>query len=205
MTINWIDVAQQLQTISQAGLTYCKNEYDLERYKELKEIVKNIISNYAKKDFNTIVTFIDNEKGYLTPKVDIRAVVFENHKILMVQEKIDQKWSLPGGWADVGHSPFQNAAKEVYEEAGINVKPVKLFAVYDKNMHNHPRDYHHVYKLFILCSYLSGDNRPGLETIDVKYFGKDELPDLSLQRNTREQILKMFEFKDNPEKEAECD
>ena len=82
---------------------------------------------------------------------------------------------------------------------------MKLLSVYDKSMHNHPRDYHHVYKFFIFCIYVSGEHNPGLETLDVKYFGKDELPDLSIQRNTREQILKMFDFKDNPEKQVECD
>ena len=148
MNKNWMDIARRIQSIAQSGMTYCENEFDLERYRELKEIAKSIISEHTNTDFDRVAGFLDMETGYLTPKVDIRVVVFQDEKILMVKEKIDGKWSLPGGWADVGLSPFEIAEKEVQEEAGVIVKAERLLAVYDKNKHNHPPDYHHIYKLF---------------------------------------------------------
>ena len=205
MSINWINITQRLQAISQAGLAYCKNEFDEERYLELKKICAEIISNYTNQDFNTITDLLDVEEGYLTPKTDIRAVVFRENKILMVKEKIDDKWSLPGGWADVGFSPFEIAEKEVYEEAGIQVRPLRLLAIFDKNKHAHPPHYHYVYKVFILCEYIKGDIKPGTETSDVAYYGLNEIPDLSEPRITYEQIKTMFGFLEDPDKNALCD
>lgn len=205
MNKNWVDIALRLQSIAQAGLTFCENDYDKERYEELKSISKDIISNNSNEEFNIVASFLDQEKGYLTPKVDVRAVVFDKDKILMVKEKVDNKWTLPGGWCDVTYSPFQMAVKEVKEESGLDVKALRLLAVYDKNMHDHPKDYHHIYKLFILCEIIGGNCAPGIETLDADFFTLQNIPELSTPRITLKQIKDMYSFLEDPEKQALCD
>lgn len=146
-----------------------------------------------------------SEEGYQTPKVDIRSVVFRDGKILMVRESTDNLWTLPGGWADVNYSPFEVAAKETSEEAGIDVSPVRLLAVFDKMKHSHPPDMYHVYKLFILCKDSGQDLKPGIETTDAAWFDRENIPPLSALRITKDQIETMFEFFDHPEKDVLCD
>jgi ADP-ribose pyrophosphatase YjhB (NUDIX family) len=128
--------------------------------------------------------------------------VFKENQILMVQEKIDGCWSLPGGWADIGYSAKEVVVKEVREEAGIEVKPLQLLAVWDKKHHPHPPSPYYTYKMFILCEIVSGEIAKGMETLDVRFFGQHELPELSVERNTQSQIQSMFEFLKNPAKEV---
>ncbi|MGD2035264.1 MAG: NUDIX hydrolase [Bacteroidales bacterium] len=205
MSFKWLDIAKELQSIAQAGLEYTTNPYDVERYMQLRELSVKIIHEYSHVPMQKIYELFASEKGYQTPKVDIRGVVFRKEKILMVKEKIDGNWSLPGGWADVGFSPFETAAKEIREEAGIIVEPAKLLAVFDKTKHNHPPDAYHVYKLFIECKDTGGAVKPGIETSDAGWFGRDEIPLLSEPRITIEQIRIMFNFYDHPGQPVLCD
>ena len=146
-----------------------------------------------------------SETGYQTPKVDVRGVVFQNGRILMVKETIDGLWALPGGWADVGFTPKEVVAKEVWEETGFRVNPIRLLAVMDKNKHPHPPDLYHSYKLFILCEITGGEKNTSIETSDVEFFDRNNLPPLSEPRNTHSQIQTMFAFYDDPAKELICD
>ncbi len=205
MSFDWLNIAQRLQSIAQAGLTYGADKYDLERYQMIRDISIEIMQNYTDAPLEKIVSLFANETGYQTPKVDVRGVVFRNNKLLMVQEGVDSNWTLPGGWAEVSYSPFENAAKEVWEEAGLKVKPTRLLAVFDKMKHPHPPDAYHVYKLFILCEDLGGEIKPGMETLDVKWMARDERFPLSELRIIQEQIDTMFEYLDNPEKDVMCD
>ena len=201
----WLEVAQKLQSLAQAGLTYSKNEYDLERYEQLRTLGIEIVAKQTEIDESIIRTAFNEQSGYPTPKVDIRAVIFRNGKILLVKEKADGNWSIPGGWADIGLSPFEVARKEVKEESGLNVIPIRLLAVHDKLKHNHPADIFHAYKLFILCFEKGGTLAAGMETLDAQFFEIDNLPPLSMERNTPEQIALMFEYYKNPEKPTTCD
>jgi ADP-ribose pyrophosphatase YjhB (NUDIX family) len=201
----WLELAKQLQAIAQSGLEYSSNIYDIERYKQVRKLSIEIMHAFTGKPMARLLNIFASEKGYQTPKVDVRGVVFRNDKILLVQEKIDERWSVPGGWADIGLTPFEVAMKEVYEEAGLEVLPVRLLAVFDKKCHRHPPDMYHVYKLFILCEELGGTIKGGSETSEVNFFGLDELPPLSEPRITEEQIKMMFEFKNSPQKSALCD
>ncbi|MGQ3480327.1 NUDIX domain-containing protein [Paenibacillus sp. TY11] len=141
-----------------------------------------------------------SEKGYATPKVDIRGVVFKENKILLVREKADQAWALPGGWADISYSPSEVAVKEIEEESGYIVTPKRLLAVMDKKFHHHPPEPYHVYKFFIECELTGGEAKSGLETLEVGFFNRNDIPLLSLERNTPEQIQTMFQFLDYPNK-----
>jgi len=205
MNYDWLLLAKKLQSIAQAGLTYSENPFDINRYEQLQQITAEILQYYTGQEMDKITDLIRSEKGYLTPKVDIRGVVFKGNGILMVRERIDDLWSVPGGWADVGLTPFEVAEKEVHEEAGLKVKAIRLLAVLDKKCHDHPPDLYHIYKLFILCNETGGNLKGGLETSDAGYFQKDHLPPLSKNRITKEQIDMLFNFRKNPSMEAICD
>lgn len=205
MSYYWLDIAKKLQAMAQSGLAYCKDQYDIERYEELRTLSAEIMAKYADIELDKVKDLFCNETGYQTPKVDIRGVVFQENKILMVREKLDGAWALPGGWADIGLTPGEIAVKEICEEAGLVVKPTKLLAVLDKKRHPHPPSPYHVYKMFILCEAIGGTLGAGLETSEVGYFGIEELPELSVERNTESQIKMMFEFLKNPHKEVVLD
>lgn len=192
--LKWLEWAKQIQAISQSGLTYCKDIYDIERYEQLRSLSLEILREYTDLDEMKIRSLFANESGYATPKVDIRGVIFREDRILLVREKEDGAWALPGGWADIGLSPSEIVVKEVKEESGFIVSPVRLLALLDKNKHNHPQSPYHVYKLFILCEITGGEAVQGMETSEVEFFAKDQLPNLSEGRNTYEQINMMFDL-----------
>ncbi|MFD0692704.1 NUDIX hydrolase [Paenibacillus sp. GCM10027628] len=193
MNIPWLDWAKQIQAISQAGLEYGKDGYDLERYEALRSISVEMMSYFTETPVDKVRELFAGESGYATPKVDIRAVVLHEDQMLLVRERADGAWSLPGGWADIGLSPSEVAVKETKEEAGYDVRPVRLLAVLDKKRHAHPPSPNHVYKIFILCELVGGEALDaGLETNGVGFFSESELPPLSLERNTADQLRRMF-------------
>ncbi|MGI8386908.1 NUDIX hydrolase [Robertmurraya sp. P23] len=194
MEPKWLEWAKQLQSIAQAGLTYSKDVYDIERFEMIRDLSVEILSCYTDVSMTKIKDLFANETGYATPKVDIRAVVFRENKILMVKEKNDGAWSLPGGWGDIGFTPSEVVVKEVQEESGFDVRPLRLIAVLDKKCHPHPPAPYHVYKMFIQCEIIGGKAKEGMETSEVAFFAEDELPPLSIERNTESQIRMAFEY-----------
>lgn len=198
MDLKWLEWAKQLQSIAQTGLTYSKDVFDLERFEAIREMSVEMLAFHTDEEKTMIRDLFANEIGYATPKVDIRAVVFRENKILLVKEKSDGKWALPGGWGDVGLSPSEVAIKEVKEESGFEVAAVKLLGVLDKKNHSHPPSAYHVYKLFIRCEIVGGQAEDGVETSAVQFFSEDELPSLSVARNTESQIRWAFKHLKNP-------
>lgn len=205
MAFDWLNIAKEIQSIAQAGLTYSENKYDLDRYEQLRSLSVRILETYSGEPAERVRNLFASEKGYQTPKVDVRGVVFREGRILMVREANDGLWTLPGGWADVNYSPFEIAQKEILEEAGIHTIPRRLLAVFDKMKHPHPPDIYHVYKLFVRCDDSGQPTQPGLETTDTAWVERNNIPELSPLRITREQVLTMFEYLDHPEKETLCD
>ncbi|WP_432361933.1 NUDIX hydrolase [Sporosarcina sp. UB5] len=202
MSTQWLDWAKRIQALSQSGLAFSKDMYDIERYEELRNISAEILAEYTDLEVNKIKDLFTNETGYQTPKVDVRGVVFKDGKILMVKENLDDKWALPGGFCDIGLSPSENVVKEIKEESGFDVIPVKLIALLDKNKHHHPPEPYHYYKIFILCEIIGGKPAAGPETNQVEFFSEHNLPPLSTNRNTESQIKAMFEFLRDPKREA---
>lgn len=191
-----LELAKRIQAIAENGQHYALSDFDLDRYRDLEGIANELISLLAGKPVPAIEMAIREKVGYRTPKVDVRAVVFnEKDEILMVKEQIDGKWSLPGGWADVGYTPAEVAVKETFEEAGITVQPVKILGVFDKKCHDHPPDLYYVYKIFIECRMLNDRINPGYETSAAAFYPMGNLPELSGPRNTRKQIELMFSFR----------
>ncbi len=188
----WLDWAVELQFIGQAGLTYSKDPFDLERFQRIREIAAEMMSAKSGLPMETVKELFCNETGFQTPKLDTRAAIIEDDKILLVKEK-DEKWSLPGGWVDVNQSIRSNTEKEVKEEAGLDVVAERIVALHDRNQHNQPPYAYGICKVFVLCRKLGGKFVPNTETIESGYFSMDELPELSAAKNTAEQIRLCFE------------
>ncbi|MGM0240700.1 NUDIX hydrolase [Enterococcus sp. AZ103] len=194
MTARWLDWAQKLQAIAQAGLTYSKDKYDIERFQAIREISIDMMTQQTDLEQSKMKNLFANESGYATPKIDIRAVIFRDNKLLMVKEETDESWALPGGWEDIGLSPSEVALKEVKEESGYEVRATKFLALMDKNKHAHPESAYYVYKAYIQCEIIGGEPVAGMETLAVGFFDEAHLPTLSTERNTEEQIKTIFEY-----------
>lgn len=205
MSYKWLEWAKKIQAISQSGLSFSGDVYDMERYEELRKISAEIMEQYTDLEMEKVTELFTNETGYQTPKVDVRGAVFIHDRILMVREKADNKWSLPGGFCDIGLSPSENVMKEIKEESGYDVLVKKLVALIDMNKHAHPPQPYHYYKIFIQCELAGGQAKTGIETKDVRFFPENNLPTLSTGRNTEEQIKMLFEFLRNPDKESIVD
>ena len=188
----WIDLIIELQSLAQAGLTYGKDIYDKERYERIREISAEMMSDLTELPLEKTKGLFCNEIGYQTPKIDTRAVIFKEGKILLVQEN-DGTWSLPGGWCDVNVSVAENTIKEVKEESGLDVIAEKIIAVQDRAKHNLPKYAYGICKIFLLCSVIGGRFEENIETIGFDYFTEDNLPTLADAKNTKEQIQMCFE------------
>ena len=194
--IIWLDWAKELQSIAQNGLAYTKDVFDKERYTRLRDISADIISRYSSIPTEKVTNLFCNESGFQTPKIDTRAVIFKDDKILLVKEN-DGRWSLPGEWCDFDQTIKTNTEKEVLEEAGLKVRATKIIAIQDRNKHNTPVYAYNICKFFVLCEIIGGKFKKNIETTDSAYFSKDELPILSEDKNTKEQIEMCFIAKNN--------
>ena len=190
--------ATNLQSIAQAGLHYGKDVFDRERYEQVRKIAGEMMQAKTGLSKEQIKTLFLGDEGYQTPKIETRAAIFKDAKILLVRERMAQEWSLPGGWNDYDQTTAQNCVKEAKEESGRIVKPVKLIAVQDRNHHNKPILATNVTKIFYLCKENSGEFVSNDETDACDYFALDNLPKLSLDRNTKEQIEMCFKVSKNP-------
>ena len=205
MEPNWLTWARKLQAIGQNGLAYSKDPFDIERFEELRELALEILQNYTDSDLPRIRDLFAGEHGHATPKVDVRGVVFNEDAILLVRERADGKWTLPGGWVDVNESPSESVVREVCEESGYQAKALKLLACYDRNRHPHPPHPYHVYKLFFHCEILGGSPSTSYETDGVDFFKQDAIPELSTGRVTSAQIDRFFEFLRSPDLPTDFD
>ena len=188
----WLSWAVELQSLAQAGLTYGKDPYDLERYTRIREIAAEMAAHMADLPLETVKTIFCNEAGYQTPKIDTRAAIFQDGKILLVREN-NGKWSLPGGWCDVNVSVGENTVKEVREEAGLHVTADRIIAVQDRAKHNLPLYAYGICKIFVQCTVVGGQFEENLETTGSCYFSLEDLPELSTEKNTEAQIRMCFE------------
>lgn len=188
----WLQWAIELQSLAQAGLTYGKDVYDRERYERIREISAEILSHMSDVPTDTVKDLFCNEKGYQTPKLDTRAAIFQDEKILLVREN-DGKWSLPGGWCDVNRSVGENTVKEVKEEAGLDVVAKSIIAVQDRSKHNLPIYAYGICKIFVLCTLVGGSFHENLETTGFDYFAESNLPELAIAKNNAEQIKMCFD------------
>lgn len=187
----WLQWAVELQALAQAGLHYSKDKFDIERFERIREISAEMVQYKTEIPMDKVKEIFCCETGYQTPKLDTRAAIFKDGKILLVKEN-SGKWSLPGGWVDVDLSVKENTIKEVKEEAGLDVTADRVIAIQDREKHNLPVYAYKVCKVFVLCTVIGGEFQPNIETIDSRYFGLDELPELAEEKNNTEQIEMCF-------------
>lgn len=205
MSLFWLECAKKLEAIAKTGLFYSSNPYDKERFEQIAAISNELIGHYAGLKPSEVDNFYNSENGYITPKVDIRSVIFKDDMILMVKEKSDGKWTVPGGWADIGFTPYEIAVKETLEESGLKVKPVRVLAIMDKKCHAHPPSPFYTYKIFILCEIIGGRLKASIETTEAKFFSLTDLPELSEERITSDQLNIIVERFYNPEVLIYCE
>ncbi|MGO4938292.1 NUDIX hydrolase [Fundicoccus sp. Sow4_H7] len=191
--------------MAQASLAYSKDVYDLERFEMIHDLSIDIMNRYTEVNPKVIRDLFASDTGYATPKVDVRGVVFKDQKLLFVKEKIDGLWSLPGGWADVDLSASEVCVKEIREESGFEVKPIRLITVMDRERHPHPPHANNIYKIFILCELVGGEATTSIETSDVGFFDYNDLPALSTGHITASQIEILYKYLDNPDLPAYFD
>lgn len=199
MDPDWLDWAKQLQALAQTGLAFVNNDYDRERYTTVMAIAAAMVAARTGDQEDRLAGIFAAERGYATPKVDVRAAAFRDGRILLVKERADGGWTLPGGWADIGDGPRSAVEREAREESGYEVRAEKLAAVYDRNRHEHTPHLYHIWKLFFLCEITGGAPSASIETEAVEFFSLEALPPLSIGRVTARQIAHMFEHRQNPE------
>ncbi|MEE1031300.1 MAG: NUDIX hydrolase [Ruminococcus sp.] len=187
----WLQWAVELQSLAQAGLTYGRDVYDKERYERIREISAEIVAHMSEFPLEKVKDLFCNESGYQTPKLDTRAAIFEDGKILLVREN-NGKWSLPGGWCDINVSVAENTVKEVKEEAGLDVIADRIIAVQDRAKHNLPVYAYGICKIFVQCTVIGGQFKENIETTEYRYFAEGELPELAAEKNNEEQIQMCF-------------
>lgn len=194
----WLEWAREIQSLAQTGSHYAENEYQRGRYDRMTEIAAEIISEHSGLPYEPLLANFRAQSGYATPRVDVRAAVFQDDKLLMVRERQDGGWTLPGGWADVGDIPSQAAEREVWEEAGFRVKAHRVIGVYDANRTG-PLELFHAFKIVFLCSLLGGSPTPSNETTEVAFFTHDEIPPvLSGERTRPRHIQDAFNARTDP-------
>ena len=203
--MNWLAVARELQTIAQAGLTYSKDPFDLERFARLREMPVEIVAAHGPLAESAAALALSAETGYATPKVDVRAAVFRDGRLLFARERAEGLWSLPGGWADLGQSPAESVVREVWEETGYRVRATKVLGVFDRDRQGHPPMLWSVYKVFFRCEIVGGEAMASVETDAVAFYGRDEVPPLSLGRVTLAQVARLFAHHDDPDLPADFD
>ncbi len=189
----WLKWAMEIQSLAQGGLAYTNNVYDIERYERLREIAAEMVAEKSNISLEKVKDLFCNEKGYQTPKIDTRAAIFKDNKIILVHEN-DGTWALPGGWCDVLESIESNTLKEVREEAGLEAKAIKIIAIQDRNKHNKPVYAYGICKVFVLCEAIGGAFAENIETTETKYFSLGEIPEnLAEEKTSKEQIKMCFE------------
>src|SRR5215207_9016615 len=203
-TSKWIDWAREIFSLSQSGITYSGNEYDIERYKRLQEITAEMIASASDISKESALDSFSMQAGYITPKVDVRGAVIRDGKILLIQERADGRWAMPGGWADLGNSPASVAEREAWEESGFRVKAEKVVAVLDANRIE-PMEFYHAYKIIFLCKFLGGEPRISHETLAVDFFDPNNLPPLSLYRTNEMMVQEVFAHVQNPNRPTAFD
>ena len=188
-----LEWARKVQAIAQNGLTFSKDPFDQERYRQLTQLAAAMLHTELGIPQSSAAEFWKGEYGYATPKVEVRGAVFDGVRVLLVRERSDGRWTLPGGWVDVNDSPAQAVEREILEESGYRARAVKLAALLDKNRHPHPPSIHHIYKLLFLCENLGGAATPSAETDAVDFFALDSLPELSRGRILESQIARLYQ------------
>ena len=203
-SLRWLEWAREIQSMSQIGLTYSLSDYDTRRYTRLMEIAAEMVASHTQLAKDSLFENFMQEPGYATPKVDVRAAIVRDGQILLVQERSDERWCMPGGWADVGDLPSAAIAREVWEESGFEVVVRKVVGVYDANRYP-PLEFNHAYKIVFLCEIVGGKARGSDETLAVDFFNFDNWPPLSSNRTNEQHLAEVLAHVNDPTRATHFD
>lgn len=184
----WLEIAREIQALSQSGLAFAQNEFEIDRYKKIESLSAKILAHCCDEPVENSLSIFSGQEGYATPKIDVRSAVIKDNKILLVKEKMDGRWAMPGGWADVGDFPSEVAIRETLEESGYNIKINKLIACFDANRSGRPLQFFHAFKIIFLCDCLEQASEHDHEILEVGFFEFDKLPPLSENRTNMKHI-----------------
>jgi len=201
----WLKWAREIQSLSQTGLAYSRNEYETSRYRRLLEIAAEMVEGHSGLSKEVVLRNFLVQPGYATAKIDVRGAVIREGMILLVQERADGKWCMPGGWADVGETPAEMVAREVLEESGFHVVPKRVVGVFDANRGGTPLEFYHAYKVVLLCDIAGGEATPSEETQAVDFFSFDNLPPLSSARTNERHLMEVRAHLRDPARPAAFD
>lgn len=204
-SFKWLNIAREIQQLAQTGSAFAVTAYEKDRYKRLTEITAEIIENHTTLEKESVNKVLMEHPGYATPKIDVRAAVIKDDKILLVQESTDNCWAMPGGWADVGDIPSEVAIRETKEESGFDVHPIKVIGVYDANRVGGRLEFYHAFKIIFLCELIGGKAATSDETLDVRFFNFNELPLLSLNRTNEKHLDEIKLHLKNPDRKTYFD
>jgi ADP-ribose pyrophosphatase YjhB (NUDIX family) len=202
-----LEIGREIQAISQSGLSFSKDPYDKERYESLKRLSNELITGSSSHEEEYIEKVFSAEKGYVTPKLDVRAAVFREEKILLIKEKVTGHWTLPGGYIDVNETLKESAEREVLEETGFTVSARKIAAIYDHRLHGYKPHLYHFYKIYMICDFVSGEPTSNIESEELGYFSVSEIMNLTIDpgRAFLPHIIRMFDHYHNPSLQADFD
>jgi ADP-ribose pyrophosphatase YjhB (NUDIX family) len=201
----WLKWAREIQSLSQTGLAFASTGYEVQRYTRLAEIAAEMVAAHTGIPQAQLLEGFSAQPGYATAKVDVRGAAVRDGRILLVQERRDELWCMPGGWADVGDIPSEMVAREVWEESGFEVVPQKVIGVYDANRHGRPLEFFHAYKILFLCEITGGEARGSDETIGAGFFDFDDLPPLSSPRTDPRHLEEVRAHLADPSRAASFD
>ncbi|MCU0344620.1 MAG: NUDIX hydrolase [Ignavibacterium sp.] len=204
-SFKWLEVAREIQQLAQTGSAFAVTDYEKNRYKRLTEITAEIIEHHTILEKESVNKVLMEHPGYATPKIDVRAAVIKDDKILLVQESTDNCWAMPGGWADVGDIPSEVAIRECKEESGYDVKPIKVIGVFDANRVGGRLEFFHAFKIIFLCELIGGKAAISDETLDVGFFNLSEHPTLSLNRTNEKHLDEIKLHLENPDRNTYFD
>jgi ADP-ribose pyrophosphatase YjhB (NUDIX family) len=204
-TPRWLEWARELQAIGQTGLAFTQSEYDTQRYQRLTELAAEIVASHTTLEKPELIKGFSAQPGYATVKVDVRGAVVREGRILLVQERRDQRWCMPGGWADVGDKPSDMVVREVWEESGFHVEAVKVIGVFDANRSNKPMECYHAYKIVFLCTITGGEARGSDETLAAEFFDFNAVPPLSTDRTNERHLAEVQAHLRDPGRPATFD
>lgn len=194
----WLEWARELQALGQTGLHFAQTPFDSQRYGRLVELAAEIVAQHSAVPAARVHEDFMRQRGYATTKVDVRGAAFRDGKVLLVQERADERWAMPGGWADVGDRPSEMVEREVREESGLLVKARRVVAVYDANRDGRPLEFYHAYKIIFLCDIVGGEPGPSNETLAAAFFEPTDLPPLSQPRTQAHHVREALAHLDSP-------
>lgn len=191
--ITIVEYAHELQALSAAGLTYCMEKFDIERYERIRTIAAELVAAVSDEPIEKVIHIFESDADYQTPKISTRAAIFnENDEVLLVKD-FDGKWVLPGGWCDYNQTIMSNTVKEVCEEAGLVVEPYRLVGIFDNQKRPYPQSYFHAENAFVLCRVISGEFHENDETTESGYFSLDHLPELNVRKTDERELVLCYE------------